>query len=301
MNDRFKGIFAALTTPFIQEEVSIDKFKDNIQKLNNFDLAGYAVLGSTGEYVYLTDDESEKLVCASKETASPEKRIIVGTARESSRQTIAFTNRMAEIGIEAALIRTPGYYKSRLTRESLKKYYLTVADNTKIPIFIYNIPQYTGVTVDILLITELSKHPNIVGLKESSGNLIFVTELIPKVDSRFDILLGSGSLLLPGLSMGVSGGILTLGSVAPDLSTRLYSLYLEGKREEAQALQLKLVSLNQAITARFGIPGAKYALDLLGYNGGLPRLPLLPLEEKEKKEMRKILDDLGLRAKESEA
>jgi len=294
MKHSFKGIFAALTTPFIQGNISPEKFKENIQKYNAFDLSGYVVCGSSGESVYLTDEESEKLVQTAKETASSEKKIIVGTARESTKITLEFTNRMAAFNIDAALIRTPSYFKSKMDHEALKKHYLTIADNSKVPVIIYNIPQYTGVSVDHQLIVRLSSHPNIVGIKDSSGNLAFVSELIPKVPPDFSILLGAGSIILSGLIMGVSGGILRLADVAPAKCAELYKLFLEGKMDEARRLQLELIPLNKAIIQTFGISGCKYALDLLGYFGGLPRLPLLPLDEKGKEEIKNILNNLSL-------
>lgn len=294
MKHSFKGIFAALTTPFIQGEISPENLKENIQKYNAFDLSGYVVLGSTGEGVYLTDEESEKIVRTAKETASSEKKIIVGTARESTKITLEFTNRMAAYNIDAALIRTPSYFKPKLDREVLKKHYLTIADNSKIPLLIYNVPHYTGIFVSQELIIELSHHPNIVGIKDSSGNLAFVSELIPRVSPDFSILLGAGSIILSGLIMGASGGILTLADIVPAKCVELYKLFQQGKMKEAQKLQLELIPLNKAVTQTLGVPGAKYALDLLGYFGELPRLPLLPLDEKGKEEIKNILINLRL-------
>lgn len=294
MTDNFQGIFAALTTPFIGGEISPEKLKENIQKHNAFDLPGYVVLGSTGESVYLTDEESEKLVQAVKESAFPEKKVIVGTARESTQITLEFTNRMAAYDIDVALIRTPSYFTSHMTREVLKTHYLTIADKSKVPVMIYNVPQYTGVSVDIPLVAELSRHPNIVGIKDSSGNMIFASGLIPQMDPSFSLLLGVGSLLLPGLIMGASGGILRLASVAPSECVELYRLFREGKIEDARRLQLKLTPVNKAIVQTLGIAGHKYALDLLGYYGGEPRAPLLALDERGREEIENVLKKAGL-------
>lgn len=288
------GIFAALTTPFIQNKISLEKFKENIEKYNAFDLAGYVVLGSTAESVYLTDEESEKLVVAAKEAASPDKKIIVGTARESTEMTLDFTQRMAALGIEAALIRTPSYFTSEMTSTALKKHYLTIADKAEVPVLVYNIPQYTGVWVDKKLITDLSSHPKITGLKDSSGNLSFLAEVAPNVNPDFSILLGAGDLMLPGLLLGAKGGILRLADAAPGLCVKLYKLFLKGRIEEARQVQLKLAPLNKAITKTHGIAGLKYALDLVGYFGGLPRSPLLPMSSEGKEEIEIILRNLGL-------
>ncbi|MDH5467868.1 MAG: dihydrodipicolinate synthase family protein [Candidatus Aminicenantes bacterium] len=294
MHSNFNGVFAALTTPFIEDRISPEKLRENIKKYNRFQLSGYVVLGSTGESVYLTDEESEKLVEAAKESASKEKMIIVGTARESTNATLEFTNRMAGLGIDAALIRTPSYFKSLMCQEALKKHYLTIAEQAKVPLLIYNIPRNTGISVDSNLVIELSQHDNIAGIKDSSGNLSFLGEFLPRISPKFHVLLGAGSVFLEGLLLGAKGGILALAAVVPGLCVKLYELFSEKNLEEALRLQLQLIPLNKAIIQTYGIPGIKYALDLLGYNGGSPRLPLLPLDEKGKEEIKTLLDELGL-------
>jgi 4-hydroxy-2-oxoglutarate aldolase len=294
MSSRFKGVFPPLTTPFIGDEISTDRLRDNILKYNSSGLAGYVISGSTGESVFLSDEETEELVKAAKEAASPEKKIIAGTARESTKETLEFTNRMADLGADAALVRTPSYFKSRLNSEALKKHYLTIADKAKLPVLIYNIPQNTGISVDSKLIIELSKHPNISGIKDSSGNLSALGEVIPFLRPDFNFLMGAGSIFLAGLMQGASGAIVAMANAAPDLCLRLYNLFLEKKFDEALRLQLDLIPLNKAVVQTFGIPGLKYALDLLGYYGGPSRLPLLPLGEEGKKEITTLLKKLGL-------
>jgi len=294
MHSDFKGVFAALSTPFIGDTISPKKLKENIQKYNKINLAGYVILGSTGESVYLSDEESEKLVQAAKESASQGKKIIVGTARESTQATIEFTKRMAGFGIEAALVRTPSYYKSLLDRKALMTHYLTIAEKSQVPVIIYNIPRFTGISVDAELLIELSKHHNITGIKDSSGNLTILGEAIPHISPQFSILLGAGSLFLQGLLLGAQGGILALASVAPAHCVKLYNLFLEKKLEEALKLQLDLIPLNKALIQTYGIPGIKYALNLLGYSGGPPRLPLLPLGEKGKEDIKSLLTNLGI-------
>ncbi len=294
MSQNFKGIFAALTTPFVGDEISTEKLKENILKYNSTDLAGYVVLGTTGESVYLTDDESEKLARAAKEVASNGKKIIVGTGRESTKITLEFTNRMADLGIDAVLIRTPSYFKARMDREALRKHYLTIADQSKAPVLIYHIPQITGLSIDPELIIELSTHPNIIGMKNSSGYLGFLGEVKSQLAPDFDYLLGAGGVIFLGLTLGASGGILRLAAVAPAECAQLYNLCIEEKLDEARKIQLNLVPVNKAIIQTFGIPGTKYALDLCGYYGGPSRLPLLPIDEEGKKEMERILKESGL-------
>jgi 4-hydroxy-2-oxoglutarate aldolase len=292
---KFRGIFAALVTPFIGEKLSIEKFKDNIQKYNASELAGYVVLGSTGECVSLSEEESARLVRAAKKSAAKGKKVIAGTARESTKLTIEFTNAMADFGIDAALVRPPSYYKLKMGRDALKKHYLTLADKSRVPLIIYNIPQNTGISLDSRLIMELSSHSNIIGLKESAGNLSFLGEVVPKVPAGFSYLLGSGNVILPGLVMGACGAILAVANAAPDICLGIYHLFQENKIKAAAKLQHDLIPLNKAIMETYGIPGLKYALDVQGFYGGPCRLPLLPIEEQGKAELRGLLKKLGLK------
>lgn len=294
MPKNFRGIFAPLTTPFEKNRIAPEKLSENIKKYNSSKLAGYVILGSTGESIYLTDDESESLVSATKKHASSEKIIIAGTARESTILTINFTNRMADLGVDAALIRTPSYFKSRLDDEALKHHYITIADKTKIPIIVYNIPVHTGISLSPQVLIELSRHPNITGIKDSSGNLSFLGEVKPHLHEGFHFLLGAASVLLPGLILGADGAIITVSTVAPELCTKLYELYKENKLKEAVKTQFSLIPLNKALIQTFGVPAAKHALDILGFYGGPPRSPLQPLGEEGKREMRKIMTKIGL-------
>ena len=294
MPKNFTGIFAPLTTPFEKENAAPDRLAENIRKYNSTTLAGYVILGSTGESVYLSDDESIRLVSAAMKAAASDKTIIVGTARESTALTIDFTNRMAGLGGDAALIRTPSYFKSRLDDDALKHHFLTIADSSKIPIIVYNIPVHTGIILSPHVVIELSRHSNIIGIKDSSGNLAFLGEVKPYLHEKFHFLLGAASILLPGLIMGADGGIITVSSVAPNLSTELYEQYKNNTFEQAIKTQFSLIPLNKALIQIYGVPAVKYALDLLGFYGGPPRSPLQPLSEQGKREVREILNTLGL-------
>ncbi len=294
MEKRFKGIFAPLTTPFMNEDISIERFRENIHKYNSFGLSGYVISGSTAESVYLSDDEVEKLVKAAVDACASDRQVIAGTAKESTNMTLEFTNRIADLGIDATLIRTPSYFKALMTQEALKKHYLTIADHSKIPLIIYHIPRYTGLALTPELLAELSKHEMIAGIKDSSGNMGFLDRVIPLLDTSFDFLLGAGSMLLPGLMMGSSGGVLGMSDVAPAQCVQLYHLFLEKRWEEAKQLQHDLVALNQALTVEHGIPSIKYALDLIGFYGGPCRPPLLEMTDTDKQKIRDILTTLNL-------
>ncbi|MDH4196150.1 MAG: dihydrodipicolinate synthase family protein [Candidatus Aminicenantes bacterium] len=293
MTKPFEGIFAALTTPFEGDEVSVARSAENIARYNGTGLAGYLVLGSTGESVFLSDEEAERLVRAVKQAAAPGKRVIVGTARESTRLTVDFTNRMADLGAEAALVRPPAYYKGKMTRDALRAHYLTLADNARLPILVYNIPQNTGLNLEPALVVELAKHPRIAGLKESSGSLAFLGEIRPVVPPEFCYLLGSGHVIYPGLEMGADGAILAVANAAPEVCCRIYALFRDGRKDEARKLQLDLIPFNKAVMETYGIAGIKYAQSLRGYYGGETRLPLLPVSEVDRTEIRALLEKLG--------
>lgn len=294
MPKRFAGIYAALLTPFRDDEVDLDRFKANIGKYNSTGLSGYVVLGSTGECVSITDDESAALVKAAREAAAPGKAVIAGTARESTRLTIEFTKRAAGLGAEAALVRTPSYFKGKMTRDVLKTYYLEVADASPVPVIVYNVPQNTGITLEGALILELSAHPNIAGLKESGGNLVLAGELIPRLPADFSYLLGHGSAFLPALLLGASGAILAVANAAPSVCVEIYELFKAGKIAEAARRQLDLIPLNKAVMETHGIPGLKYAIELQGWHGGQARRPLLPIDDRAKSEIKARLQALGL-------
>jgi 4-hydroxy-2-oxoglutarate aldolase len=294
MTKPLEGIYIALTTPFAGDEISTDRIRENVGKYNRVDLAGYLVLGSTGESVSLTDGESDKLVEAVVGAAAPGKKILAGTARESTRATIEFTNRAARAGIAAALVRPPSYFKSKMTRETLKNHYLAVADKSRVPVIIYNIPQNTGIALEPQLIVDLAPHPNIIGLKESSGSLAFLGEVVREVPPDFHYFLGSGHVIFPGLAMGASGAILAVANAAPETCAEILRLFRTGKTDEARKLQLDLIPLNKAVTETHGIAGLKYAQDLRGFYGGPARLPLLPLDEKGRREIESCLRILGL-------
>ena len=294
MSKRFEGIFAALTTPFVHDEISLPKFKENIAKFNATGLAGYLVLGSTGESVSLSDAESEALVRAAREAAAPGKKVIAGTARESTKLTVEFTNRMAELGVDAVLVRPPSYYKSKMNLDALRAHYLVVADEARVPVLIYNIPQNTGIFLESRLIVELARHSNIIGLKESAGDLAFLSEVIRQVPSHFHYFLGSGSVFLPALELGACGAILAVANAFPETCARIYELFKEGRIEEARSLQLDLLPFNRAILDGLGIPGLKHALDLGGFYGGPTRLPLLPLGGRAKSDVAAHMRRLGI-------
>lgn len=288
------GVFPALTTPFAADgSVSIADLKHNIQMMySRVGLAGYVVMGSTGESVLLSKSEMEAVLVAVKETASHDKKLIAGTGAESTAETIERTKRAAELGYDAALVKTPYYYKPVYKPEVYLQHYRRVADASPIPVLLYSVPQFTGVALEPPEVIALSEHPNIIGIKESSGNVQRVAEIIAGTSRDFQMLVGSAATIYPSLAIGARGAILALGSALPDKCVELYELFRQGKNEKARELQEVILRASKLIVSECGIAGVKYVMDQRGYRGGIPRLPLLPLKDEQKKRVNALLETL---------
>ncbi len=285
----FNGIYPPLPTPFYNEEIDFGKVRFNIDRFNKTELRGYVVLGSNGESVFLTREEKIELVRVSAESAAENKIIIAGTGSDSVKETIHLTNECAKVGAKAALVLTPSYYKSQMNHNAIVNYFTAVADNSVIPVFIYNVPKFTGIDILPSTAAQLAEHKNIVGIKDSTENIVHMMELIKSVPEDFVVFTGTGSVLYPALSAGSKGGIVALANVAPDNCVAIQNLLLDGKHTEALSLQNSLLELNKAVTAKYGVAGLKKAMDIAGYQGGEIRTPLTPLPEKDFKELEIIV------------
>lgn len=287
------GIFPALTTPYRDDgSVAVESFKQNLGRYNKTGLAGYVVLGSTGESVLLSSSEGESLLVAAKEAAAPEKLLIAGSGAESTAETIARTKRAASFGYAAALVKTPYYYKPAYKSAVYLRHYRSVADASPIPVLLYSVPIFTGVTLETPEILALAEHPNIVGIKDSSGAIQRVVEVAGQAPKSFRVLTGGAGVLYPALAAGAKGAILALASALPERCVAIYDLWQSGRHADALAAQQELAVASKIIASDNGIAGLKYAMDLRGYSGGLPRLPLLPLAEDKKHEIRNLMAQL---------
>jgi 4-hydroxy-2-oxoglutarate aldolase len=250
-------------------------------------------MGSTGESVLLTTEEKFVLWEMVAKHAAPEKLLIAGTGMESVRETVALTNRAAEMGYKAAMVRTPHYYKNLVNRADAQVlYYRAVADQSRIPLIIYNWPQATGVDIPVEAVVALSDHPNLIAIKESSGSLEKVMQMIREVKHGFQVLVGSAPTLWPSLLMGACGAILAYANAAPYSTIAIWEAYRT--REEAAGMdwQNRIGRASTLVTVKYGIPGLKYAMDLNGYYGGPPRLPLSVPTEAAKREIAEAFQDL---------
>jgi 4-hydroxy-2-oxoglutarate aldolase len=290
-----RGVFTPIPTPFDEDgQVAHDKLEFNLGKWNQTGLSGYIVLGSNGEWVFLNEREKVAVLKTARQVIPKDKLMVAGTASESTVNTIALTEEAAEIGADAAIIINPSYYKSQMTVPVLVNHYRVVADASPIPIMIYNLPPATGIDLSADLLVELSQHPNIIGVKDTSGNMPKMGETIRRADPSFHVVSGSANFFYPSLAIGVTGGILALANVAPEQSVEMFRLFSAGEIEKGRALHLTMLPVNLAITSRFGVSGLKAALDMVGFYGGPPRLPLLPLDNERREEVRNILKTAGL-------
>ena len=288
------GIFPPVTTPFMGDKVAYDKLASNIEKYGQTGLKGIVVLGSNVEYVSLSEEEKRKVVETVVQATPDHMSVIAGTGCESTRETIRLTADCAAAGVHAALVVTPHYFGGKMSDAALIKHFTTVADHSPIPILLYNVPQFTHVNLTVNVVAQLSGHPNIIGIKDSTGNVIQLGEFLHQVDADFRILVGTASALYGALTLGCVGGVLALANVTPETCVKIHGLVQTGDFEAARQIQLKMIPVNKAVTATFGIAGLKTALDLLGYFGGDPRAPLLPSSDETKTAVENTLKQAGL-------
>lgn len=291
----FKGILPPIPTPFKEDEVAYDRLAENLTKLNRTKLAGYVILGTNSEPVHLTEQEKLRLIETARKVVPKEKVLLVGTGLESTQGTIQLTNKAAELGADGVLVVSPSFYKNALTKsEVLYKHYMTIADKAKTKVLLYNIPQCTGINLEADLVARLAQHPNIVGIKDSSGNIAQLSDIVRMAPAHFSTFTGSALVLLPALCVGAVGGIVAVANVAPDEMVRIQELYQQGDLKGARQQQFRMTPLAKGVTVKYGIGGLKAAMDLVGYYGGKPRSPLPAPSQEEIEDLKKMLREVEL-------
>jgi 4-hydroxy-2-oxoglutarate aldolase len=348
-----QGIFPALTTPFYPDgAVYFRKIEHNVDRYSRTPVAGMVVLGSTGEAVMLSDEERREVLRVSREAAANEKVLVAGTGCESAVETLKLTEFAAQLGYDVALVRTPHFYRPQVTGEAGNKaqlaFYRYVGDRSPIPVVLYSVPGFTAYDLPVEVVVELAQHPNIIGLKESSGNVDRVREIVEKTQSAkktftvthtfeaatgrmlkanagaenglltqignasgaavavepprtlrtrtrevgFQVMVGAAHKLLPSLNAGATSAVLAFAAPAPTACFEVYAAWKDSNQALAELKQERITHASQQMGARFGVPGAKYAMDLNGYYGGLCRLPLLPLTGEQKAEIESLMRDI---------
>jgi 4-hydroxy-2-oxoglutarate aldolase len=337
-----QGIFPAMTTPFYPEGgVYYKKIEHNVDRYSRTPVAGMVVLGSTGEAVMLSDEERREVLRATAEVAAPDKVLIAGVGAESVVETLRLTEHAAKLNYDVALVRTPHFYRPQMKPEALLAFYRTVADRSPLPVLLYTVPPFTAYDLPLEVIVALAEHSNIIGIKESSGNVekvaamvaatrhikraATVTEVQQAVTRRmlgapggnhdgdhlvtvgelagtggnvavmagtklkmrskevgFQVLVGAAQTLLNSLQVGASGGVLGFAAPAPTICFEIFAAWRDNDQELARSKQEALGVAAKKVVSEMGVPAIKYAMDLNGYYGGLPRLPLLPLSADQK-------------------
>ena len=274
----FTGIYTPIATPF-RDDGTVDEraLAANVSRWMTTPLTGLVVLGSNGEATSLDEAEADRVVEIVRAGVPASRPLIAGTGRESTRATIAATRRAAAAGADAALVRTPSFFKPQMTTDAFVRHFTEVADASPVPVLLYNVTLYTGVNLLPDAVERLAVHPNIVGMKESGSDIGQIAEYVARTPDDFTVLAGSATTLVHALCAGCDGAILALASLAPAECVLMTTLVREKRLDEANALQRRLMPLARSVGTSYGVPGLKAALELSGYAGGSPRPPLRPV------------------------
>ena len=294
----FSGVFTPIATPF-RSDGAIDEagMRRNVARWMTTPLTGLVVLGSNGEAPQLEDAEADMVIDIVRSEVPRDRPLIAGTGRESTAATIAATRRAAAAGVDAVLVRTPSFFKPQMTTEAFVRHYTDVADNAPVPVLLYNVTMFTGVTLQADAVATLALHPNIVGMKESGSDIGLIAEYIARTPDDFTVLAGSAATLFHALCADCDGAILALAALVPREIVGMQALLEEGRLDDARALQSRLLPLARSVGALHGVPGLKAALELMGFAAGPPRPPLGPVSPQTIDLLRAQLDTLGAIAK----
>ena len=295
-HERLAGLFVPIVTPFEPGTADIAPlaFRANIRKWVNEPIDGYVLFGSNGEGALLDDDEKVRLTAFAREIIPAGLPLVVGISAESTRGVAAEAKRLAAEGAEYTLVSPPPYFGSTLSPSALADHYKRAADDSPVPVIVYHIPKNTHVVIEPGLMAEIVRHPNVVGLKDSSGDIKRFADYSNTCEKRCRLFIGAGALLYTALELGAVGGIVGIGQFAPKLCADLIARFRAGDATGAGTIQQKLIPVHKEIVAAHGAVGSKAALDLVGYTGGAPRPPLKPLSDKEQRRVAQVLQEAGL-------
>lgn len=289
------GILPPLTTPFDGAgNIDYEALRSNIERYNAGGLAGYVALGSNGEAIHLTQDERVRVIETIKYAAAPAHTVIAGVNEFSTHAAIKAARSAADAGADAALVITPYFYKSQMTQVALAQFFTEVADASPVPVLVYNVPQNTSVVVEPATIAGLARHENIIGVKDSAGNMGAICETIRLAPAEFKVMTGNGGILYPSLIMGATGAILAVACAAPRACVNLYEAARGGDHARASELQNRIAPLSHIVTAGLGVAGLKAAMEMAGFAGGRAREPLAPLIDSDRARVKAVMRDTGL-------
>jgi 4-hydroxy-2-oxoglutarate aldolase len=273
--------------------VDADAIRTNVPRWLDAGVRGIVALGSNGEAPLLDDQEADTVIGAARDVIPRDRLLIAGTGRESTRATISASRRAADLGADAVLVRTPSYFKPRMTPDAFIAHYTALADVLSIPVLLYNYPAVTGLTLQAETVARLAQHPNIIGIKETSTDAAQIAAYVDAaVGQDFTVLAGSAPGFYAALCLGARGAILAAVCVVPRACVALFEAWARGAHDEARELQRRILPIALAVTSRYGVPGLKAALDLTGYIGRAPRSPLQPVSVNATLEIQQALAGL---------
>ncbi len=286
------GVFSPMCTPFTDDKPDYDGLRKNIEKMNRSGLKGYFVLGTNGEFKSLSESEKFKVLETVLKYSAKDKVVMAGTGCESTYESIQMTKKAADMGVAMVSLLMPNFFAKKIDSDTMVQHILEVADNSSIPVVLYNNPSVAaGVTIKTDVIERVKDHPMVAGIKDSSKDTW--PEIVKADSSSFSVLAGSAGYFFDLLEAGGTGGVLSLANVFPDACADLFTLYTSGEKEKAVKLKDDLVSLNKKVSGSYGVAGVKYAMDLAGFSGGNPRRPLKYLTADQKKSLEKDLKESG--------
>jgi 4-hydroxy-2-oxoglutarate aldolase len=296
MNPR--GVFAPIPTPFDDDErVDIARLRAALARWLTTPLTGLVVLGSNGEAVFLDELESDRVIATAREATPSGCPLIAGTGRESTQATVRASRRAAELGADAVIVRTPGFFRTQMTDDVLVRHYSIVADASPVPVLLYNFTAVTGVDLSPAAVARLARHPNVIGMKESGGDIGKIAQLVDTTPESFAVLAGSATTFYAALCLGAAGGVLAIASLVPEACVRLYEAAIVGRHDEARSRQRQLIPLARLLGPVYGVAGLKAALNSAGCDVGIPRGPLVPLPDTATMAVRDVLarfDEISL-------
>lgn len=288
----FKGAGVAIITPFTEDGVNYDELGRIIEDQIANGTDAIVITGTTGESSTMSDEEHKEAIRYTVEKVNKRIPVIAGTGSNETSYAIQLSKYAEEVGADGLLLVTPYYNKA--TQKGLIAHYTAIADAVNIPIILYNVPSRTGVTIQIPTFVELAKHPNIVAVKEASGNLSAVAKIRHAVGDALDIYSGNDDQIVPILSLGGKGVISVLSNVEPKKTHDICQLYFDGKVEESAKLQIELIDLIDALFCEVNPIPVKVAMRMLGYEAGPLRLPLCEMEPAHEEQLRQALKAHGL-------